>query len=103
MVGGDATEFRERERWIRVADSRASQADEFARDAFEKNSKTAWRAAVAHSRTAATLYRQADLGLLAKAQWLSCADWVDGLDDTEAAATCRRDAEVIPAYWEAET
>jgi hypothetical protein len=96
------TEFRERERRIRIADTRASEAVEFARNAVESNSKTAWRAAVTHYRTAATLYRQAGLGLLAKAQWLSCAACVGALGDTEGVATCRREAEVIPVYWEGE-
>ncbi|MDA1040632.1 MAG: hypothetical protein O3A37_10140 [Planctomycetota bacterium] len=96
------TEFRDRERRIRIADARASEANELARNAVESNSKTTWRAAVTRFRTAATLYRQAGLGLLAKAQWLSCAACVGALGDTEGAATCRREAEVIPVYWEGE-
>lgn len=45
-------------------------------------------------------YREAELGLLARSQWLSRADCLDKIRLTKAAAACRREAEAIPAYWE---
>lgn len=94
------TAFLERESRIRAADELASQAEKFARIAVTESSETAWRDAATHYQRAAPLYRQAGLGLLAKAAWLSCANCTDALGDIEAAATCRREAEVIPTYWE---
>jgi hypothetical protein len=96
------TAFLERESRIHTADELASQAEKFARIAVTESSETAWRDAATHYRRAALLYRQAGLGLLAKSQWQSCVHCAEALGDTEAVATCRREAEVIPAYWEGE-
>lgn len=94
------TEFVSRQHRSQAADQRVVQAIRFARLAAEQDSRLAWWTSSVHFKLAAHGYRRAGLGLLAKQQWLSCADCLEKIGSVEAAAQCRREAEVIPTYWE---
>jgi hypothetical protein len=94
------TEFASRQHHSQAADRRVAQAIRFASLAAQQNSRLAWWSSSVHFKLAANCYRRAGLGLLAKQQWLSCADCLEKIGSVEAAAECRRKAEAIPTYWE---
>jgi hypothetical protein len=94
------SEVRERAKLILDADKLASLAADFGRGAVEKNLRAFWGAASLKHKQAAIGYRKAGLGLLAREQWLSRAAVCDVIGNAEEAATCRREAAAIPAYFE---